>query len=329
MKKVVALAGGVGGAKLALGLYQLFLETRPEKTSISNRPNSPGVIETLTVIGNTGDDLELFGLRICPDLDTLLYTLANLANPETGWGIQGDTFNTLEMLKRLGADTWFRLGDQDFATHLLRTQQLKAGYSLTEVTLTLARSLGLSCSLLPMCNEDVRTIIQTAEAGELPFQEYFVRRLTRDTVTGLKFSGAEKATLSPEVREAIKEAGLIIFCPSNPYLSIWPILAVSGLKENLQAAAAPRVIVSPIVGGKALKGPAAAIMQTLGGEEVASALGVARLYQGLAGGFVLDTRDKEQEEEIKRLGFKTLVTDTVMLTPHDKTRLAAEIINFF
>ncbi len=311
MRKIVALAGGVGGAKLALGFNRLGPET------------------DLTIIGNTGDDLDLFGLRICPDLDTLLYTLAGLANPETGWGLQGDTFNTLGMLKQYGEDTWFWLGDRDFGTHLFRTQLLRAGKSLTEITRQLTQAQGLNCQLLPMCDEDVRTVVQTEEAGELPFQEYFVRRQARDRVKGLIFVGAEKARVTPQVTWALGEANLIVLCPSNPYLSISPILAVPGLKTGLREAGAPIVVVSPIVGGKALKGPAAEIMRTMGGEEVPSALGVARFYQGWTQGFVLDHLDNDQKEEIKNLGFKTLVTNTIMLTIEDKARLAAEIVEFF
>ena len=318
MKKILALAGGVGGAKLALGFYQhLMLENKK--------------IASLTIIGNTGDDLELFGLRICPDLDTLLYTLTGLANPVTGWGIAGDTTNTLEMLKRYGEDSWFWLGDRDFATHLSRTQMLRAGKSLTQATAHLAAGLGLlgDCQLLPMCDEDVRTIVQTKDAGDLPFQEYFVRRRASDSVTGLRFVGAEQASLTPEVGNVIAAADLIILCPSNPYLSIWPILAVPQMKEKLAAASAPIIVVSPIVGGVALKGPAAAIMQTMGDEETPSAAAVGRIYAGWAQGFVLDKQDEEQAEEIAALGYKVLTTDTIMHSTEDKARLAAEILAFF
>lgn len=312
MRNVVALAGGVGGAKLAQGLYE-------------NLKQGAG-IKSLTIVGNTGDDLELFGVRICPDLDTVLYTLAGLANPVTGWGIEGDTFATFEMLKRYGEDTWFWLGDRDFATHLLRTRMLRAGKRLTEVTIELTARLGVSCRLLPMCDEDVRTLVQTEEADELPFQEYFVRRHASDTVKGLRFVGVEQARMTPEVEEAISSTDLIVLCPSNPYLSIWPILAVPGMKESLSKRGVPVVVVSPIVGGIALKGPAAALMRTMGGEEAASALGVARIYEGWAQGFVLDQQDETQKQAIEALGYKTLVTDTIMKDTADKARLAAEIL---
>jgi LPPG:FO 2-phospho-L-lactate transferase len=320
MKKIVALAGGVGGAKLALGLYRAL-----QQGLVTGKTN----IESLTIIGNTGDDLELFGVRICPDLDTVLYTLAGLANPATGWGIEGDTFATFDMLKRYGEDTWFWLGDRDFATHLIRTQMLRDGKRLTEATARLAQGLGLNCQLLPMCDADVRTLVQTKEAGELAFQEYFVRRHATDTVTGLRFAGAEAARLNAEVSGAIAAADLIVVCPSNPYLSIWPILAVPGMKEALSATGVPIIVVSPIVGGKALKGPAAAIMHTLGGEQAASALGVARIYAGWADGFVLDSSDAAQKSKIEALGFKTLLTNTIMNNVEDKTRLASEIVAYF
>jgi len=314
-KKIVALAGGVGGAKLALGLY---LELK-----------SQGRATDLTIIGNTGDDLELFGVRICPDLDTVMYTLSDLVNPAHGWGVAGDSFTTLEMLKRYGEDGWFLLGDGDFATHLIRTQMLKEGYSLTAATARLARGLGLECSLLPMANEDVRTKVQTLEAGKLPFQEYFVRRRASDTVVGLGFEGVEKAKVSAEVQVAVEAASLIVICPSNPYLSVQPILAVPGMSDLLKNSPAQIIAVSPIVGGVALKGPAASIMQSLGGEKEASALGVAKYYAGFAQGFVLDELDAEQATAIQNLGFKTLVTQTVMKTEADKQRLATHILEEF
>lgn len=316
--KIVALAGGVGGAKLGLGFYRLLQQQKRAAD--------------LTVIGNTGDDLEMFGLRICPDLDTLLYTLAGLANPETGWGIQGDTFATLDMLKRYGEDCWFWLGDRDFATHILRTNWLKAGQSLSEVTFKLAGSLGIECQLLPMADADIRTLVQTDEAGELPFQDYFVRRHAQDTVRGLRFAGAEQARLSGAVTSAFEQAGLIVICPSNPYLSVWPILAVPGMRQLLQDArkrGVKIVAVSPIVGGLAIKGPAAAIMRSMGKAEAASALGVAQLYKDLADVFVVDRVDAVQTEAIQGLGLETLVTDTIMQSETDKVQLATAILDKF
>ncbi len=310
--KIVALAGGVGGAKLALGLYR-YLQDQ-------------GRAQELVIIGNTGDDMEYLGLHISPDLDTVMYTLAGLANPLTGWGIAGDSANSLEMLARYGHDNWFWLGDRDIATHLLRTQRLNQGQRLTKITADLCRALDIQCQLLPMCDQSVRTKVQTVEAGELAFQEYFVRRRANDTVTALTFEGAEQATVSDEVGRTLSEAALIVLCPSNPYLSIWPILAVPGMREVLRAAGAPIVVVSPIVGGAALKGPAAALMRTLGGEESSSALGVARLYAGFAQHFVLDQVDAEQQAAIEQLGFVTLVTNTIMKDDADKRRLAGQIL---
>ena len=313
--KIVALAGGVGGAKLAVGLYQ-HLESQDRAGE-------------LAIIGNTGDDMEYLGLSISPDLDTLMYTLAGIANPATGWGIVGDTGQALAMLGRYGHDHWFWLGDGDIATHLMRTQKLASGQTLTQVTTELRRALGISCQLLPMSDQPVRTLVQTAEAGQLPFQEYFVRRRAADTVTGLSFSGVENATIPAEVRESLFNPSLIIICPSNPYLSIWPILAIPGMRELIKATGVPVVVVSPIIGGKAIKGPAAAIMRTLGGEDSASALGVARLYAGFASHFVLDRVDAAQQGAIENLGFKVLVTNTLMNTAEDKTRLAEEILASF
>jgi LPPG:FO 2-phospho-L-lactate transferase len=313
--KIVALAGGVGGAKLALGLY-LHLQAQ-------------GQAEKLTIIGNVGDDLELFGVRICPDLDTVMYTLAGVVNKQNGWGVEGDTQTTLNMLKRYGEDTWFSLGDYDFATHLIRTKMLHEGHTLTQTTAHLARGLGLECALLPVCNEDVRTFVQTQEMGEIPFQEYFVKRRAQDTVTGLRFAGIQQANITPEVKKAIEEASLIIFGPSNPYLSLQPILQVPGMRDCLKAAKAPKVAVSPIVGGKALKGPAAAIMQSFGGELESSALGVAKLYADLISGFVLDKIDVEQAVSVAALGLKPLITQTIMSNEQDKKVLAAQILQEF
>lgn len=308
---IVALAGGVGGAKLCLGLYRLL----------------QGQTRDLAIIGNTGDDLEMFGLRICPDLDTVLYTLAGIANPATGWGVVGDTSSTLEMLKRYGEDTWFWLGDRDFATHLRRTELLRKNSTLTEATAALATALGVECRLLPMSDQDVRTIVHTEEAGELSFQEYFVRRRSQDTVVGLHFAGIEQAKPTPQITEALSSAKLIVICPSNPYLSIDPILAVPGMRELVQKArsgGAKVVAVSPIVGGKAIKGPAAAIMRSLKAD--VSPFGVAKIYQDLADVFVFDTVDVDKEKAIAALGLQTLVTNTIMNSEEDKIALAKAII---
>jgi LPPG:FO 2-phospho-L-lactate transferase len=302
---IVAFAGGVGGAKLAHGLYQ----TLPP--------------DTLTVVVNTADDFDLWGLRISPDLDTVMYTLAGLANKETGWGVAGDTWQMFEMLERYGYDTWFRLGDRDVATHIARTEQLRAGRSLTDITASFAQALGIAAALLPMCDEPVMTLVDTP-AGQLQFQDYFVRRHHSDPVHAITLGGIEQATVSPEVRKAITEAEAIIFCPSNPIVSIGPILALPGMRALLEERRAPKVAVSPIVGGKALRGPADQMLRGLGYD--VSAYGVASIYHGLLDVFVIDKVDAEQRDRIEQLGMRVLVTDTVMRDEADRRRLAEEIL---
>lgn len=304
---IVALAGGVGGAKLAHGLM-LAAPAQPPR-----------------VIVNTADDFELFGLRISPDLDTVLYTLAGLANPETGWGVAGDTFTTLDMLGHYGEQTWFRLGDRDFATHVLRTQRLRAGQTLTEVTAGLARALGVEAALLPMCDEPVATQIETAD-GLLAFQEYFVRRHHADAVRAVRFAGVETARVPAGVRAACADASLIVLCPSNPIVSIGPLLAVPGMRDLISRAPAPKVAVSPIVGGRALRGPADRMLAGLGHE--VSPVGVARLYQGLIQGMVIDTVDGDRRAEIEALGMRVLVTGTIMAGAADRRQLATEVMAF-
>ncbi|QYJ17177.1 Phosphoenolpyruvate transferase [Rubrobacter xylanophilus DSM 9941] len=305
--RVVALAGGVGGAKLAAGLQEALPAGE------------------LAVVVNTADDFELWGLHISPDLDTVMYTLAGIANPETGWGIRGDTFSTLEMLGRYGEDTWFLLGDRDMATHVLRTARLREGGTPTEVAADLAGALGVPGRLLPMCDERVSTVVKTPE-GALEFQEYFVRRGQRDEVLAVSFRGIEGARPTAAVREALAAAELIVLCPSNPVVSIGPILEVPGMREAIGAARAPKVAVSPIVGGRALKGPADRMMISLGYE--ASARGVARLYRGLVEGMVIDQTDSDERSDIEGLGMEVLVTDAVMRDAADRVRLAREVLRF-
>jgi LPPG:FO 2-phospho-L-lactate transferase len=314
---IVALAGGVGGAKLADGLYRL----------VGSAPTAqPDRQEALTVVVNTGDDFDLYGLRISPDADTVLYTLAGLANPETGWGIAGDSFNTLEMLRRFGEDTWFLLGDRDFATHIQRTRWLAEGQSPTEVAGRLATSLGVHARLLPMCDALVATRVTTPD-GELAFQDYFVRRHHQDDVFGIRIDGIEDAKPSEQVRDAIAHAEVIVFCPSNPLVSIGPILAVPGMRDIVRAARAPRVAVSPIVGGQALRGPADRMLAGLGDE--VSALGVARLYADVLDGIVIDNIDTALAERITgELRLRVYVTDTIMRTSDDRLRLAEETVRF-
>jgi LPPG:FO 2-phospho-L-lactate transferase len=301
---VVALAGGVGGAKLSHGLQSVL---------------PPG---ELTVIVNTADDFDHLGLRICPDLDTVLYTLANRENPATGWGIAGDTRVTLDALAAYGEDPWFLVGDQDFATHIYRTKELRAGKTLSEVTAALASASGGPTHILPMTDDTVATLVDTP-AGRLSFQDYFVARRQVDDVTGVAFNGIESAPPGPGVIEAIHSARLLVFAPSNPIVSIGPILAVAGIRDAVANSVALKVAVSPIIGGKALKGPADRMLQTLGHE--VSALGVARIYEGLLDWFVIDDADANLAPAIEATGVHVHVTDTIMSDPAKRAQLAAEI----
>jgi LPPG:FO 2-phospho-L-lactate transferase len=306
--RVVALAGGVGGAKLAHGLQA-------------------HLAEHLTVVVNTADDTERHGLLVMPDHDTVMYTLAGLANREQGWGLEGETFAAAGMLERYGEETWFRLGDKDLATHIARTRRLAEGGRLTEVCLQLQRSLDVPARILPMTDDPIRTEVRTDE-GWLEFQEYFVHRHQQPEVREVRFRGAEQAAASPEVLDAIGSVSMVVVAPSNPIVSIGPILAVGGLSEALAAArgrGTPIVAVSGIVGGKALKGPADRMLASLGHE--VSALGVARLYAGWIDTFVLDTVDAVIRPEIEALGLKVTVTDTIMSDDQARARLAQEILD--
>jgi LPPG:FO 2-phospho-L-lactate transferase len=305
--RVVALSGGVGGAKLAHGLYQAL---EPD---------------TLTLIVNTGDDFDHYGLRICPDLDTTLYTLGGIANETTGWGVAADTWTALDMLRRYGVDAWFQVGDRDFATHILRTERLRAGATMSAVIAELAAALGVHAAILPMADEPVPTLVWTP-AGELAFQDYFVRRGHEDDALGVRYEGAERAQPTPAVREALAQAEVILLCPSNPFVSIGPILAVAGMRDLVRFAPAPRVAVSPIIGGKALKGPADRMLATMGQE--VSAYGVAAWYGGLLDGMVIDQQDAEQAPRIEALGVRTLVTNTVMASVADRVQLARDVLQF-
>lgn len=301
---VVALAGGVGGAKLAAGLQAAL---------------APG---HLSVIVNTGDDFEHWGLTICPDLDTVMYNLAGVNHPEQGWGRIEETFAVLATMGHLGGEDWFRLGDKDLAVHLRRTQWLQQGLSLTEITDRLRRCLGIQSVILPMSDQPVRTLVHTDE-GDLPFQHYFVRRRCEPIVVDLTYMGAAAAKLTPEIEEALATADLIVFCPSNPYLSIDPILSVPGLRRLLRTSSAPKVAVSPIVGGQAIKGPAAKMMQELGAPT--NPVTVLRHFDSLLTGFVLDRTDEDYREQID---LPVLITDTIMHDLTSKTRLAQQIIEF-
>ncbi|MGI8650371.1 MAG: 2-phospho-L-lactate transferase [Rubrobacter sp.] len=305
--RVLAVAGGVGGAKMAAGL---------EGAAVGGE---------LSVVVNTADDFELWGLHISPDLDTVMYTLAGLANPETGWGIRGETFAALGMISTYGEDPWFKLGDRDFATHILRTRRLRSGESITEVTVGLCGALGVESRVLPMCDEPVVTVIGTPE-GWLDFQEYFVGRGQRDEVTGVEFRGIADARPTEEVLEEVTGAEVIVLCPSNPVVSIGPVLAVPGMREALGASSAPKVAVSPVVGGEALKGPAGRMLTSLGHES--SATGVAKLYAGLVDGFVIDRVDEQERGAIESLGMEVLVTESVMKDEDDRVRFGREVLEF-
>lgn len=302
--RVVALAGGVGGAKLATGLQAAL---------------PPGA---LTVIVNTGDDFEHWGLTICPDLDTVVYNLAGVQHPVQGWGRDQESFHVLESMSKLGGEDWFRLGDRDLAVHLRRTEWLRQGVPLSEVTDRLRRAFGILSTVLPMSDDPVRTLVHTDE-GDLPFQHYFVRRRCEPVVMDLSFVGAERAHMLPAVAHALATAQAIVFCPSNPYLSLDPILSIPGMRRRIEDAPAPKVAVSPIVGGAAIKGPAAKMMREMG--QMVSPLTVTDHFAGLLDGFVMDNRDAALRDAV---GMPTLVTDTFMTDAASKTRLAQTVLDF-
>jgi LPPG:FO 2-phospho-L-lactate transferase len=305
--RVAALAGGTGGAKLAHGLAA----TLPAGD--------------LTVIVNTGDDSERHGLLVMPDHDAVMYMLAGRFDDERGWGLAGETWTVMDGLTEYGEESWFRLGDRDFATHIARTARIREGRALTEVVRSLQVALGIPTPILPMADEPVRTRVRTDE-GWLDFQEYFVQRHQAPEVREVRFDG--DLTPSTAVADALATADIIVIGPSNPIVSIGPILAgpIRGLMAARAAAGVPVVAVSPIVGGVALRGPADRMLVSLGHES--SARGVARIYAGLATAFVLDTVDAALEPGIAALGFRTLVTDTVMADHAGRARLAATILEF-
>lgn len=305
----VALSGGVGGAKLALGLYKAM---------------DPA---SLLIVANTGDDFEHLGLRICPDIDTVSYTLGDLANPELGWGRRDESWAFMDALRALGGETWFNLGDRDLALHVERTRRLGAGETLSAVTADMAQRFGITAAIAPMADRDVRTIVETPD-GPLAFQHYFVRDRCEPTVTGFRFDGAADAKPSPALDAAFSAGGpdLVVICPSNPFISIDPILAVPGMRGLLETCSAPVIAVSPIVGGQAIKGPTAKMMAELGMD--ATARGVAQHYAGLIDGFVLDTVDAAAGDAIMAGGPTVHITNTVMKSLDDRVSLAREIIAF-
>ena len=317
--KVLALTGGIGGAKLALGFAKVL------------EPDEVGFVV------NTGDDFEHLGFHISPDVDTLVYTLAGEANLETGWGRRDESWHFMDAAQRLGMPTWFRLGDHDLALHVYRRQRLNEGATLTEATREICQRLGVAQSVLPMSNDPVRTRVLTPD-GPLAFQHYFVRDRCRPTVTGFDFDGIDDAAISPEIAALLNASasrspeasgsGLkaIVICPSNPFVSVDPILDLPGLRGLLKSARVPIIAVSPIVGGRAIKGPTAKMMREL--DIPASATAVARHYQGLITGFVLDECDAAAESEIADLGLTTSVTQTVMTSLEDRIALARDVLAF-
>jgi LPPG:FO 2-phospho-L-lactate transferase len=304
---IVTIAGGVGGAKMAHGIAGAI---------------DPG---HQTVIVNTADDFELHGLKISPDIDTVLYTLGGIANPVQGWGIDGDTFHTLEAMTRLGEDPWFLLGDQDLATHILRTARRNRGSTLSDVTADFARNLGIASRVIPATDEPVGTFVETP-TGTFAFQDYFVRRKQQDDVLGVRFAGIERATPAPGVLEAIAAAKVIVIAPSNPIVSVAPVLEIPGIRDALAASPAVKVAVSPIIGGRALKGPADKMLATLGHEP--SAVGIARIYAGTVDALVIDEVDRALVPEIASLGLKVSSLQSVMGDARDRARFANEVLAF-
>ncbi|HEX2587688.1 MAG TPA: 2-phospho-L-lactate transferase [Gaiellales bacterium] len=298
---VTVLAGGVGGARFLQGVIDVIPPDR------------------VVVVGNVGDDVEPHGLYVSPDLDTVLYTLTGWIDEDKGWGVRGDSDRALERARELGADAWFWLGDLDIGLHLARTEALRRGEPLSAVTARIAERMGLPLRLIPATDDRLRTMIDTPD-GEIDFQTYYVRHQHADRVTGIRFDGAELARPAPGVVEAIRDAAAIVIAPSNPLISIGPILAVPEIRSLLAVRSAPCVAVSPIVGGRALRGPAAAMLESLGHE--ASAAGVAAIYAGLVDALVIDEQDAELAEAVERHGMRAVVADTIMRDAAARERLA-------
>lgn len=307
--RVLALTGGVGGAKLARGLAGVLKK------------------QQLTIAANTADDFDYWGLRICPDLDSVMYALADLNDDQRGWGVKDETWRTLIAMRRLGGDEWFQIGDQDAATHIFRTQMLASGASLAEVTGKLCRGLGIAAILLPMTESRVATRVKT-DRGDLEFQEYFVRDQCEPAVRGLSFEGIDSARLHPDIVELLESDNLsaIVICPSNPFVSIDPILSLPRCRELLKAAKAPVIAVSPIIAGRAVKGPAAKMMRELAMPATATA--VAHYYGDLLDGYVLDELDAEHAEDVAALGLEVCIAPTVMTSVASKVSLAEIVLDF-
>ncbi len=302
---ITALAGGVGAARFLTGLVKLVNE------------------KNLSIIANTGDDIELFGLHISPDIDIVAYTLAGIVDEEKGWGIRGDTFHCLEALRRFNREAWFTLGDKDLATHMFRTSLLKKGLKLSEVTAQISHALGLNVTILPMTDDKFETRIVT-EVGSVHFQEYLVKRGAKDEVLGVEFLGASNAKPAAGVVESIREAELVIICPSNPVVSIGTILAVKEVRDTLRHTDAKKVAISPIIAGAPIKGPADKLLRGLGLE--VSAYSVAKLYADFIDTFVMDTVDSAEKNRVERLGIEVKVTNTIMKNLKDKIELAKTVL---
>jgi LPPG:FO 2-phospho-L-lactate transferase len=312
---IAVVSGGVGAARLLAGLQQVV---------------DPA---TISAVVNVGDDTVLHGLSISPDLDTITYTLAGAIDPERGWGLAGETWHVMEALERFGAarpagssagGTWFGLGDRDLATHLYRTHRLREGARLTEVTAEVARAYGVAVRLLPVTDDPVRTMVQVAGEGEIGFQDYFVRRRHQVPITGVRFDGADAAEITPEVAATLRDAELIVLAPSNPIVSIGPVLAVPGVRTLVSGRRAQVVAVSPIVGGRALKGPADRMLAELG--HPVSVAGIARLYRDVAGTLIIDERDRALAGDVEAEGVRCIVTDTVMRTPEVSAALGRTVL---
>ena len=306
---ILALSGGIGGAKLALGLTHVM---RSEK---------------LMIVGNIGDDFEHYGLQISPDLDTLMYTLSGKADSEKGWGLADESWGFMQALEKLGGDTWFQLGDTDLATHLERTRRLREGESLSAITVDFCRRFGIESSIIPVSNDPVPTIVKTPE-GDLAFQDYFVREGCKPTVTGFRFQGADEAEPNPELLETLRNPLLqaVVICPSNPFLSIDPILAFPAVREALRNCHAPVIAVSPIIDGDAVKGPTAKIFDQLGYPVCATA--VANHYRDFIDGFILDIQDSALVSQINKMGISVELANTLMTDLNVKTELARSVLDF-
>lgn len=305
---IVALAGGVGAARFLEGLVRVV----PQKE--------------ITIVGNVGDDIEVYALHVSPDLDIVAYTLAGLVDPAKGWGFRADSFECQSMLQKYGYETWFNLGDRDLATHIYRTEQLRRGRPLSEITEAIVRRLGLQVRLVPATNDPLQTYMVTAR-GRMHFQEYLVKKQSKPKVHALVFRGAKFARPAEHVLQSITAAKGIVVSPSNPIVSIGAILTVPGIRQELRRTKAKVVAISPIVGGKTLKGPADKLMKSLGAKP--TAFGVAELYRDFLDTLIVDRLDKNLAPEIERLGIKAVVTNTIMKTMHDKIRLAKLVVNEF